>query len=196
MTVFQKQLSPAVSIAVWQIDEIEDFFWNSLQLFVEDEAKIKRIKLQQVRLQKLACRAALAKLLENNSVKITYSVYGAPLLENYYLSFSHTKNAAAVALATIPVGIDMEELSPRILHLYPRFMSEHEIATSDVSNMKDLYYYWCAKEAMYKWYGKKNLDFIKDLKVYKNDNMGVVCKKHELQLMSFNIENKLIVLCT
>jgi phosphopantetheinyl transferase len=193
MIIFQKQLSPVISIAVWQIDEIEDFFWNDLQLLAEDKAKIKNIKLQQVRLQKLACRATLAELLGNHLVEITYSVYGAPLLENYHLSFSHTKNFAAVALATIPVGIDMEELAPRILPLYTRFMSEHEIATSDVINIKNLYYYWCAKEAMYKWYGKKNLDFIEDLKVDKSNKQGIICNKHIVKLTEFLIDNQLIV---
>jgi phosphopantetheinyl transferase len=195
MLVFQKQISQNLSVAVWQIDENEEFFWNSLCLLPEDETKIRSIKLQQVRLQKLACRKALAELLGSKDVGITYAETGQPQLKGHYISFSHTKNCAAVVLANIPVGIDMEELSPRILKLYPRFMSPQEIAVCDVNKLQDLYYYWCAKEAMYKWFAAKNLDFIEDLSVNKNENKGIICKKHEVQLMDFYIDNQLIMVC-
>ena len=183
------------AIAVWQIVEDEDFFWKFLQLSTEDVLKIKDIKLQQVRLQKLACRAALAHLLGNSEINITYSETGQPQINGGYISFSHTKDTAAVALANIPVGIDLEELSPRISRLYPRFMSQEEIAACDLNNLQELYYYWCAKEAMYKWFAAKNLDFIEDLKVYRSENKGVIKNKYELQLTSFNIEDKIVVLC-
>ncbi|MCL1850783.1 MAG: 4'-phosphopantetheinyl transferase superfamily protein [Bacteroidetes bacterium] len=195
MIIFQKQLSPDISIAVWQIAENEEYFWSSLRLLAEDEAKIRAIKLQRVRLQKLACRAALAELLGNPEIGITYSENGQPLLKKHHISFAHTKTTVAVALSNIPTGIDIEELSPRILPLYSRFMSGEEIADCNLNNLQELYYYWCAKEAMYKWFAEKNLDFTEDLKVYKNDNKGIVCNKYELQLTSFNIENKLIILC-
>jgi phosphopantetheinyl transferase len=195
MIIFQKQLSPDISIAVWRIAEGEEYFWSSLRLFAEDEVKIRGIKLQQVRLQKLACRAALAELLGSSEIGITYSENGQPLLKEHHISFSHTKTTVAVALSNIPTGIDIEELSPRILLLYSRFMSREEIADCNLNNLQELYYYWCAKEAMYKWFAEKKLDFTEDLKVYKNDNKGIVCNKYELQLTSFNIENKLIILC-
>jgi phosphopantetheinyl transferase len=195
MIIFQKQISQNISIAIWQIEETEEFFWNFLHLFPEDELKIKNIKLQQVRLQKLACRVALAQLLGNNGIGITYSSTGQPQLKDHYISFSQTKNTVAVALADIPVGIDIEEVTPRILKLYPRFMSPREIADCDTNNLQDLYYYWCAKEAMYKWFAKKNLDFIEDLEVSKNKKKGVVCNKYELKLIDFLFGNQLVIIC-
>jgi len=191
--ILSKKINQNVSIAVWQIAETEDFFYHSLLLLPEDESKIRNIKLQKVRLQKLACRAALAQLLGNNKVEITYSETGQPLLKGHYISFSHTVNSSAAALSTIPVGIDIEEVTPRILKLYPRFMSEKEIFNSDVTELKNLYYFWCAKEAMYKWYGLKNLDFIENLLVLKNEKKGIIKNKHTLQLTDFCIDNKYIV---
>ena len=191
--ILSKKIRQNVSIAVWQIAETEEFFYHSLLLLPEDEMKIRNIKLQKVRLQKLACRAALAHLLGDNKVEIIYSETGQPLLKNHYISFSHTTTSSAVALSTIPVGIDMEELTPRILKLYPRFMSEKEILNSNVNDLKNLYYFWCAKEAMYKWYGLKDLDFIEDLDVLKNEKKGSIKNKHTLQLKDFCIDNKYIV---
>jgi phosphopantetheinyl transferase len=195
MLVFQTQISQNTTLAVWQIVESETFFWDSLRLLAEDEAKIKNIKLQQVRLQKLACRAVLAELIGNNEVGITYTETGQPQIKDYCISFSHTKNSVAVAVSNIPVGIDIEELTPRILKLYPRFMSPQEIDCCNLDNLQELYYYWCAKEAMYKWVATKNVDFIKDLQVYKNENKGVVCNQHALRLITFLQGNRFIVVC-
>jgi phosphopantetheinyl transferase len=193
--IFKEKISQNISVAVWQISENEDFFKNSLHLFSEDEAQIKSIKLQKVRLQKWACRAALAELLGSKEIGITYTETGQPQTKAHYISFSHAKTAVAVALADIPVGIDIEELSPRILSLYPRFMSREEIAACNVHNLKELYSYWCAKEAMYKWFSKKNLDFIEDLQVDTLNKQGVICKEHTLRLFDFTIDNQIVVVC-
>jgi len=193
--LLNKQIAHNVSVAVWQITETEDYLLNSLQLWSEDEMRINSINLQTVRLQKLACRAALAKLLGTNKIGITYTENGQPQLQNHHISFSHTKNAVAVALAETPIGIDIEEITPRILPLYARFMNEQERAACDVNNLKNLYYYWCAKEAMYKWFAIKNLDFIEDLQVNKNENKGIICKKHTVNLIDFYIENQIIIVC-
>ena len=190
------QISSNITISIRQIVEKEESSFNFLHLLPEDEQQIKSIKLQNVRLQKWACRAALAKLLNTNKVEITYSKTGQPLLKNHHISFSHTKNSVAVALASIPVGIDIEEITPRISRLYPSFMSKQEIQSCDTHNLKDLYYFWCAKEAMYKWFAHKNLNFIEDLQVNKEENKGIVCKKHILQLTPIWTDKELVMVCS
>jgi phosphopantetheinyl transferase len=195
MIIFKNIISREISIAVWKITEPEEFFFNFLNLLPVDELQIKNCKLQKVRLQKLACRAALSELLDTHKIDITYSKTGQPQLKGYHLSFSHTKNAVAVALADISVGIDMEELTPRILPLYPRFLSEKEITSCNVRNLKELYYFWCSKEAMYKWFANKNLDFIRDLHVNKSEKKGGVGEKSVVQLEDFNFGNLLGVVC-
>jgi phosphopantetheinyl transferase len=193
--LLKEQISQNIAVAIWQIAESEKFFFNRLQLLPEDESKIRDIQLQQLRLQKLACRMALAELLGKRKIEITYAETGQPQVQGHCISFSHKKNSVAVALANIPVGIDIEELSPRITNLYPRFMSSEEIAECDLYNLQDLYFYWCAKESMYKWFANQNLDFIEDLRVKKNENKGIVCKKHTLQFVSFYLENEMVVVC-
>ena len=195
MIVFQKQISQNTSLAVWQIAETEEFFYDSLHLLPEDERCIKNCKNQKVRLQKWACRAALAELLGTNNIEITYSGTGQPQLKDYHISFSHTKTSVAVALASCRVGIDIEEITPRINPLYNRFMNEKEILGCDVNNLKELYYFWCAKEAMYKWYANRNLDFTKDLYVNKTEKQGTICQTKTVQLLDLYIDNQLIVLC-
>jgi phosphopantetheinyl transferase len=194
-SILKKQISQNISIAVWQIAETEEYFFNSLQLSLEDKANIDNIKLQKVRLQKLACRAALGELIGSNEMSITYSETGQPRLKGYHISFSHTEKTVAAALSKTPVGIDIEELKPRILPLYPRFMSQKEIENCNVNNLHDLYYFWCAKEAMYKWFSLKNLDFTEDLFVDKDENKGVICREHVVRLVDFNLDNLVGVVC-
>jgi len=193
--ILKKQIAQNISIAVWQIAETEEFLFTSLQLLPEDKTTLSSIKLEKVRLQKLACRAALAELLGTNEIGITYSETGQPQLKDYYISFSHTEKTVAVALAKNPVGIDIEEVNPRILPLYTRFMNKQEMADCDINNLKNLYYYWCAKEAMYKWFSKKNIDFIEDLSVNINETIGIICNNHKVHLLDFYIDNQIIVLC-
>jgi len=193
--ILNTKISEKISIAVWQIAETEEFFYDSLRLLPEDEQRINKCKNQKVRLQKLACRVALAELLGTNNIAITYSATGQPQLKDYHISFSHTKTSVVVASANCPVGIDIEEITPRINPLYNRFMSEKEILHCGVNNLKELYYFWCAKEAMYKWYAKGNLDFIKDLYVNKTEKKGTICQTKTVQLVDFYIDNQLIVLC-
>jgi phosphopantetheinyl transferase len=193
--IFTKQIAKYITVAVWQIAETEEYFNHALQLFPEDRAKIGNMKLQNVRLQKLACRAALAELLETHEIGITYSETGQPQLKGEHISFSHTEKTVAVAVANVPVGIDIEVMKPRILNLYSRFMSQQEIAACDINHLTDLYYFWCAKEAMYKWFAKKKLDFIEDLQVDKNNNVGIICDKYHVQLTPIIIDNQLLVTC-
>jgi phosphopantetheinyl transferase len=193
--IFSKILHQEISVAVWQIAETEEFFYDFLNLLPADVLRIKNCTLQNVRLQKLACRAALAELLDTHEISITYTETGQPQLKDYCISFSHTKNAVAVALSKILVGIDIEELTPRILPLYPRFLSETEIAACDVNDLKELYYFWCAKEAMYKWFANKNLDFIEDLHVKKTEKKGILCNKSVVQLVNFHFDHLFGVVC-
>jgi phosphopantetheinyl transferase len=193
--IFSKKNSNNFSVAVWQVAETEEFFFDFLKLLPEDVVRIKNCKLQKVRLQKLACRAALAELLGSQEVNITYSKTGQPQFKDSHISFSHTQNTVAVVLSKIPVGVDIEELTPRILPLYPRFMSKTEILDCDVTNLKELYYFWCSKEAMYKWFANKNLDFIKDLHVDKTQKKGIICEKSVVQLVDFSFDNLFGVVC-
>jgi len=193
-TLLTKPISNTVSIAVWQITETEEFFYSSLRLSCEDTERIRHCKMQKVRLQKLACRAALAELLGTKEINITYLKTGQPQIENHSISFSHTEKTVAVACAKIPVGIDIEEMKPRILSLYPRFMSEKEIEMCNINNLSELYYIWCAKEAMYKWFAKKNVDFISDL--FVNNNKGVICNHLSVNLTPMVIDPFMMVVCS
>lgn len=152
--LFRNQEITSVSVCVWHITETEDFFSRSLLLTEADRQQILQCKLPSRRLERFACRAALAHLLGSNEVAITYTPQGQPALPGYHLSFSHCRTHVAVALSPrCPVGIDIERVQDRITQLFPKFLSAEECAALEVTSKQQLHRYWGAKEAMYKCCG-------------------------------------------
>lgn len=162
--IFNIVINSFASLSVWQNSETEEFFYNHLSLSLADKRGIQDLKLRKRRVERLGCRAALVSLLRTPSVEITYSAYGSPQLNDHYLSFSHSGDLSAAAVSQYQrIGIDIQKITPKIDALFPKFLNETEIHTFDVSNRQQLHLLWGAKEAAYKLYQQKNLDFAKHI---------------------------------
>ena len=142
----------SIHAGVWHITEDEP---TLLQLLDDPsfEAELKSVHSDSRRKEKLACRLLLKALL-GRVVKVSYSEEGAPYLpyEPYQVSFTHTKDYAAVILSheTQP-GIDIEYRSERIRKIRQQFLSPNEeTALPDDCPTSQLLIRWCAKEALYK----------------------------------------------
>ena len=98
---------------------------------------------------------------------LEYDAFGKPRLKNngLYLSISHSGDYSAVITSkTGPVGIDIEHLKDRIYRIRERFLSGEEDRNIGEPNMLEkLYVAWGAKEALYKIYGKPEVDFQRDI---------------------------------
>jgi len=87
---------------------------------------------------------------------------GKPHLRDspFHVSISHTVNYAAAIAHPAPCGIDVQRLVPQIRRLAPKFVSDKEnrqlIAPHE---LLQLHLVWAAKEAMYKAFGRRQLDF-------------------------------------
>lgn len=123
-----------------------------------DTAKISKHNLAARALANEVCPGF--ELLEKDK-------YGKPYFEsaNHYISLSHSGKFAAFMLnKDDECGIDMEQITDRIHRIAPKFMREDESGYQQ-QGTKGLYTVWCAKEALYKYYGLKALDFRQHLKV-------------------------------
>ncbi len=83
-------------------------------------------------------------VLEHNSDGAPYIV-GRP---EVYISVSHSRHMAALALASEDVGIDIEEPRPQLLRVAARFLSPHE--RDHYSTPERILEAWTIKEAAYK----------------------------------------------
>jgi phosphopantetheinyl transferase len=122
------------------------------------------------RVEWLACRVAIRQLAEAEGIVYTglqKDEFGKPHLIDSpcHISLSHTQGWAAVVLhKTKPVGIDIEPIREQFKRVVPRVLSEDEL-TDAAGNPARLAVYWCAKEALYKLYGKRKLTFREHLHV-------------------------------
>ncbi|MDR1653538.1 MAG: 4'-phosphopantetheinyl transferase superfamily protein [Prevotellaceae bacterium] len=118
--------------------------------------------------EKIAAHKVLEKLL-NTKTEIMHDPYGKPFLKDNTLkiSISHSKTKIALIIhATKNVGIDVENISPKILKLASRFLSDKELAQIRQS-AENYTIAWAAKEAAFKIAGKAAVDFRKSLEIEK-----------------------------
>lgn len=118
-----------------------------------------------------------------------------------FVSLSHT-NEYAVAVVSFEeeVGIDIERISDKLSRVAHKFLSptERTLAGDDLFKMC---IYWCAKESLYKWYGKKNLSFQKNIYIEPFEEKPTILQgeifvdgvlKTEHQLAVFYVEDFVI----
>jgi phosphopantetheinyl transferase (holo-ACP synthase) len=151
-----------VEIAVWKIDEDEDFLKNLAEIDNEDFEFCSKFKLEIRRKQFYVARILANKLTKSNS-KIKYNKSGKPFFEHqkFHLSITHCKNYLAIIISKkYEVGIDLEEITDRVHSIKHKFMNDFELLKMDKKNETlELYMNWCAKEAIYKIFDFNKLYF-------------------------------------
>lgn len=178
-------------IGIWQITEtIDELEKLTNNLFIRKYKSTKRTK------EALINNILVDKLLPG--AKINYNNYGAPFLENKFISISHTKKIACVIISGYKVGIDIEEISNRPLKLANKFVfNKNKVWLTE----KKAVIVWCFKEAIYKWHEKGNISFKKDIIVnnFKTNEKGIIKAKFKKKLISgkfIQIKNHyLVYLC-
>ncbi len=84
------------------------------------------------------------------------------------ISLTHTEQYIAVAFSEIgAVGLDLEQPRDQILRIFPRLFSPAEVEAVK-QDLEEATVYWSAKEAMYKLYGKRAVDFRKHLLLWRS----------------------------
>ena len=132
-------------------------------------------------LEKEGTRYLLSQMLNKKSVDVLYTEHGQPYLEGYkqQLSISHSHEKLAVLLhESGPAGVDIEKIRDKVQHIQHKFLNEEERAMAE-SNTDRLICFWAAKEALYKVYGKKELDFVKHLRIHDYDATHVYGSIHK-----------------
>ena len=151
-------------LGIWHITETAEELLNSFVLTVAEEAELAGIKSPKTRLQWLGSRRLVRHLCGCGLVK---DQYGKPHLEgrDEHVSISHTKGYAAVIISNKPVGIDINRLDKNIENIAHKFINDAEAECLPEGPGKSVYIhlFWAAKEAMYKLYGKKEIEFLTDL---------------------------------
>ena len=160
--LLRKDISIDCKMAVWDITESEAELAKMVFLSKTDEKFLEETKHESRRLQWIASRVLLKELCGKSDLIIQYDVFGKPFLENSEtkISISHSHNKVALIINKEETGIDIELVKEKIERIQNKFMSDAELENLKAENKKEmLSVYWCAKESLYKLYGKKELHF-------------------------------------
>jgi phosphopantetheinyl transferase len=174
---FQQQVNKHTRLGVWKIEEPETFFSAHVPLQ-------RSITHGHKRLQHLAGRYLLKHLFpEFPLALIQIADTRKPFLrdELFHFSLSHCGDfAAALVSRRNRVGVDIEIVSDKVQRVQHKFVSKEEMGMvngewSVVSNKTPispltthhslLTLIWSCKEAVFKWYGKGEVDFKKHMQV-------------------------------
>jgi phosphopantetheinyl transferase len=157
---YQQNINDTTKLAIWKIEEPEDFFREKVSL-------TRPIVHSNKRLQHLAGRYLLPFLFPdfpNEEIEIADT--RKPFLpdERYHFSISHCSTyAAAIVSGDKRVGVDVELVTPRVEKIKHRFLHPSEVRFVNSQPLNEqvnlLTILWSAKEAMYKWYGLGEVDF-------------------------------------
>ena len=148
----------------------EDILRSAVPLSLTEQDELAQITHPEQRIEWLSCRQAMQELAEVQGITYTglyKDEYGKPHLvgASSHISLSHTSGWVAVTLhRTQPVGIDIEAFRDQFRRVVPRVLSDPEIAHA-AGDTSRLAVYWCAKEALYKLYGKRRLTFREHLHI-------------------------------
>ena len=91
---------------------------------------------------------AIADQLLGADIAIDHDEHGAPTIPNGYISVSHSRSQAVVAInANTRIGIDAEEWRDALKRIRPRYLSAAEMQWASDEQLLTL---WTIKEAVYK----------------------------------------------
>ncbi len=158
-------LYPEGEIAVWEIEEETLELFERIELTAVEKQEVSKMSVQRKK-EWVAARWLIHKLSgRTQRGKCLKDEYGKPYLENspFNISISHSQDKVAVIAAPYHVGIDIQKLVDKMRRLSVKFLSDTEAKWK--CNLKDLHVIWGAKEAMYKAWGKKGIDFKQDMEV-------------------------------
>lgn len=118
------------------------------------------------------------RTLQIGKKPIRYDAIGKPNVKDkkIFISISHSKNFVAFANDTSPIGIDIEELSSRILKVWSRYLHPEEFDIFDTTSIFDLTVAWTIKEALFKLNTKTGIDFKNDLRIKSKEGNTFLCE--------------------
>ncbi len=179
-----------ISLYLWRITEAEE---ELIQMLPDNSACVsevrKRFASSSRRCEWLVPRVLLFREAQLAS-GILYEANGHPYLSAFpdkFISISHSRGYVALAIATFPIGIDLEVKGSRAYRLREKFLNENELQL--LSPMAQMYkgvneevaavMLWSAKEAFFKKDESQTLVALSDIELTLSDDVLVARNKLE-----------------
>ncbi len=147
--------------AIWHIEELEAYFSHKTGI-------TPAIRHPRKRIEYLCGRYLLQHLRQDFPLRhIAPDAHDKPRLPDnrYFFSISHSHPyVAAIISDKEECGIDIQVWKDNIADIAHMYLSEAEQAICNDAQLMTLA--WTAKEAAYKWWGRRGAGFIRDLPIH------------------------------
>ena len=193
MPVFKQwEIGDSGSAIIWKVEEPEDFFTSQVAQASGYQLS-SAIANEKRRIEHLAGRFLLQYMQPGFPLHLIQNdEHGKPRLTDgsCYFSISHSWPYVAVVLDTDKeAGIDLQTWHQRIEQIQHKFLGDDEQEMIG-PEPELLTLAWCAKEAAYKWHGKKGVEFIEELPIvdfqkWGDKNMNIYFKLSKVPQMVF-----------
>jgi phosphopantetheinyl transferase len=167
---YHREIDNNTSFAIWKIEESADELLSQLQLKEHELSYLDTLINGKRNMHWLSTRVLLRRMMDtDNYIDCKVDSSGKPYLSNFphHISLSHSYDYAAVMVSKNKVvGIDIEFIKDKIERIAHKFLGKAELNFIQENDRIDqLYVTWCAKEAIYKLHGKKNISFLEHIKL-------------------------------
>ena len=142
-------------------------------------------------LEKAGSKFLLTELLQTADFEISYTPANKPFLKDRteHISISHSHDKLAIIInKNENTGLDIELIRDKVLKIKHKFLNEKELAFAK-DDIEKLITIWAAKETLFKVYGLKEVDFIKNLFIEDFDDSVFFGK---IDIGSFKKQYKLV----
>lgn len=150
-------------LLLWKLSETETQLSNLLNISLSSKSKLDLIKSSSQRRQFLGVQ----NLLNLHKIKndmLSYDDNGKPhLLNNKFISISHSFDYCGVIVSNVKVGLDIEKFRSKILNISKKFVSQSDLGLIKLNSIENVTKVWSIKEAVFKAFGHNEIDFKKNI---------------------------------
>ena len=163
--IYHKQLPHQSQLGVWRVEETIEDLRSRLILDDEELAFYRQLNKGKRNLHWLSSRVLIRNLLQTNHfIEVRDDEHGKPRLVNfpYELTITHSEKFAAAMISKHRVGVDIEQIRPKIRRIAHKFATKAEqamLSSNEEHAIRQLFVIWTGKETLYKLYGKRELNF-------------------------------------
>lgn len=166
--IYQKIWSHDNTLAVWKIEENEDYFIEKLDWTSDERQYFDSLKGNR-RIEWLSSRLLTCQLSNiSNTSFIIKDEFGKPRIKDSQIniSISHTKGYVAIYISPKNIGIDIQNIVSKIHRIAHKYLFVNELhAIPEEKLIDSLHIYWGAKESLYKAYGRRELKYREHIRI-------------------------------
>ena len=167
-------------LVIWNIKEGKQELISALKQDSSYNLKLSSIKSETKQIEFLS----ILKLLEELNLTfddLNYDEFGKPTLHKGFISITHSFQYSGIYYSKKKIGIDIEKFRDKILNIWPKFISKHELELFDFKSIESITKAWTIKESVFKAFGYDSIDFKKNIIIesLKNNKAIVRIYKNE-----------------